>query len=62
MTKTDERMEGIQEQMYQSHHERLNAILNARLRTRTWEDTMQSLLTADALSVRTAKKAVLQRV
>lgn len=52
MSKTDEKMERLQEAMYWEHHERLNALLFARLRTRTKDDVLQSLFAPDALCIR----------
>ena len=52
MSKMDENMERIQECAYWEHHERLNALLFQRLRTRSREEVLQSLFSADALSMR----------
>lgn len=52
MSKMDEKMERIQERAYWEHHERLNAVLFQRLRTRSREEVLQSLFSADALSMR----------
>ena len=51
MSKLDEKMERIQEQMYWEHHDKLNALLLQRLRTRSKEEVLQSLFSADALSL-----------
>ncbi len=50
MTNMDENMERIQEEMYQKHHARLNATLGQRLRTRSREEVLENLCTADALA------------
>lgn len=51
MSKTDEKMERIQEEMYWQHHERLNALLFQRLRSRGKAEVLRSLFSADALSL-----------
>ena len=57
MSKTDEKVERLQEIMYWEHHERLNALLFARLRTRSKEDTLRSLFAPDALCIRAERVA-----
>lgn len=51
MSKTDQEMERIQEQMYIQHHERLNGLLARRLQTRTREQNLRGLFSITALAV-----------
>lgn len=51
MSKTDQEMERIQEQMYIQHHERLNGLLARRLQTRTREQNLRGLFSITALAL-----------
>lgn len=51
MSKTDQEMERIQEQMYRQHHERLNGLLARRLQTRTREQNLRGLFSITALAL-----------
>ena len=56
MSKMDEMVERIQEQMYLEHHDALNELLYQRLRSRSKEEVLESLFSADALSTRVVAK------
>ena len=51
MSKMDEMVERIQEQMYWDHHERLNGALAYRLKTRTREQNVRGLFSVTALAL-----------
>lgn len=57
MSKMDEMIERMQERAYWEHHERLNALLAQRLHTRSREEVLRSLFSADALAMRVITSA-----
>ena len=63
MSKFDEKMKWMQENMYFANQERYNALLTVRLQTRTKAENVRSLfsVTALALPSHTVENKTLQR-